>query len=233
MKSRWWPTFHGIIPRQIKIENAMITMSICCFYSYLFADIWPLCTPCGRVWARWWPSVLYWASGWPVCSYPLRTSFIQPQKYTTRRAARPATSPGPTDLLLKAIRSTCKFFFLPLLTFASFSIDCITPRIHQCLCSLPTAAHFFCSIPCPSTYSFFLLPWAGSENLMDCRYNVMLTILTYFLPICAMGYAYFQVGVELWGSQGIGECTDHQMENVRSKRRVNNVFLIFFRLVVD
>ena len=54
-----------------------------------------------------------------------------------------------------------------------------------------------------------------------CRYNVMLTILTYFLPICAMGYAYFQVGVELWGSQGIGECTDHQMENVKSKRRVN------------
>jgi hypothetical protein len=49
----------------------------------------------------------------------------------------------------------------------------------------------------------------------------MLTILTYFLPICAMGYAYFQVGVELWGSQGIGECTDHQMENVKSKRRVN------------
>ena len=36
-----------------------------------------------------------------------------------------------------------------------------------------------------------------------------------------MGYAYFQVGVELWGSQGIGECTDHQMENVKSKRRVN------------
>jgi hypothetical protein len=49
----------------------------------------------------------------------------------------------------------------------------------------------------------------------------MLTILTYFLPICAMGYSYFQVGVELWGSQGIGECTDHQMENVKSKRRVN------------
>lgn len=67
---------------------------------------------------------------------------------------------------------------------------------------------------------FLFLRWVGSENLMDCRYNVMLTILTYFLPICAMGYAYFQVGVELWGSQGIGECTDHQMENVRSKRRV-------------
>lgn len=64
---------------------------------------------------------------------------------------------------------------------------------------------------------------------MDCRYNVMLTILTYFLPICAMGYAYFQVGVELWGSQGIGECTDHQMENVRSKRRVRqSIDLLYY-----
>lgn len=56
-----------------------------------------------------------------------------------------------------------------------------------------------------------------------CRYNVILTIFTYFVPITAMGLSYFQVGVELWGSQGIGECTDHQMENIRSKRRVSIV----------
>lgn len=61
----------------------------------------------------------------------------------------------------------------------------------------------------------------------------MLTILTYFLPICAMGYAYFQVGVELWGSQGIGECTDHQMENVRSKRRVGYSRLFKIRFYMD
>lgn len=56
--------------------------------------------------------------------------------------------------------------------------------------------------------------------LVCCSYNVILTIFTYFVPITAMGLSYFQVGVELWGSQGIGECTDHQMENIRSKRRV-------------
>ncbi len=48
-----------------------------------------------------------------------------------------------------------------------------------------------------------------------------------------MGYAYFQVGVELWGSQGIGECTDHQMENVRSKRRVGYSILFKIRFDID
>ena len=49
-------------------------------------------------------------------------------------------------------------------------------------------------------------------------------IVTYFLPIGAMGYTYTKVGRELWGSQGIGECTDHQMDNIRSKRRVRDAF---------
>ena len=57
-----------------------------------------------------------------------------------------------------------------------------------------------------------------------CRYNVTFMIVTYFLPIGAMGYTYTKVGRELWGSQGIGECTDHQMDNIRSKRRVRDAF---------
>ena len=64
------------------------------------------------------------------------------------------------------------------------------------------------------------------------RYNVLLTILIYFLPICAMGYAYFQVGVELWGSQTIGENTDHQMENIKSKRRVSHTIIKTFALLL-
>lgn len=57
--------------------------------------------------------------------------------------------------------------------------------------------------------------------ISDIRYNVLLTALTYFLPICVMGYAYFTVGMKMWGSQGIGELTERQMENIRSKRRVS------------
>lgn len=49
----------------------------------------------------------------------------------------------------------------------------------------------------------------------------MFTVFTYFLPIFAMSFAYFQVGRDLWGSKGIGECTIFQLENIRSKRKVN------------
>lgn len=56
------------------------------------------------------------------------------------------------------------------------------------------------------------------------RYNVVFMVLTYFLPIIAMTYAYTRVGVELWGSQSIGECTQRQLDNVKSKRRVSWIF---------
>ena len=59
-----------------------------------------------------------------------------------------------------------------------------------------------------------------SSNVCD-RYNVTFMIVTYFLPIIAMGFAYTTVGLELWFSRGIGEYTDHQMDNIRSKRRVS------------
>lgn len=45
-------------------------------------------------------------------------------------------------------------------------------------------------------------------------------ILTYFLPIGSMTFTYARVGLELWGSQSIGEATARQLENIRSKRRV-------------
>lgn len=45
--------------------------------------------------------------------------------------------------------------------------------------------------------------------------------LTYILPIGSMSYTYARVGCELWGSQSIGECTQRQLENIKSKRRVS------------
>lgn len=53
------------------------------------------------------------------------------------------------------------------------------------------------------------------------RYNVVFMFLTYFLPIGLMSYTYARVGSELWGSQSIGECTQRQLENIKSKRRVS------------
>lgn len=54
--------------------------------------------------------------------------------------------------------------------------------------------------------------------------------LTYFLPIGSMTFTYARVGIELWGSQSIGECTQRQLENIKSKRRVSWTFSFFYIL---
>jgi len=73
------------------------------------------------------------------------------------------------------------------------------------------------------------LDWPDGEETASYQYyiyNVTFTIMTYFLPISAMGFTYTRIGCELWGSQGIGECTEHQMDNIRSKRRVVKMMIV-------
>ncbi|KAL0132796.1 hypothetical protein PUN28_000484 [Cardiocondyla obscurior] len=57
-------------------------------------------------------------------------------------------------------------------------------------------------------------------------YNVIFMVLTYFLPIGSMTFTYARVGLELWGSQSIGEATARQLENIRSKRRVVKMMIV-------
>jgi hypothetical protein len=57
--------------------------------------------------------------------------------------------------------------------------------------------------------------------LSHSRYNVVFMFLTYFLPIGSMTFTYARVGLELWGSQSIGECTQRQLDNIKSKRKVS------------
>ncbi|XP_034249815.1 tachykinin-like peptides receptor 99D isoform X2 [Thrips palmi] len=57
-------------------------------------------------------------------------------------------------------------------------------------------------------------------------YNVVFMVVTYFVPITLMGYAYLRVGIELWGSQSIGECTQRQLQNIQSKRRVVKMMMV-------
>lgn len=54
-----------------------------------------------------------------------------------------------------------------------------------------------------------------------CSYNVSFMIITYFMPIGLMSFTYAMIGHELWGSQSIGECTQRQLEHIKSKRRVS------------
>ncbi|KAG1714497.1 Tachykinin-like peptides receptor 99D [Nymphon striatum] len=57
-------------------------------------------------------------------------------------------------------------------------------------------------------------------------YNVIILLVTYVLPISSMTYTYSRIGKELWGSQSIGECTDRQLENVKSKRRIVKMMIV-------
>ena len=52
-------------------------------------------------------------------------------------------------------------------------------------------------------------------------YNIIILLVTYMLPIVSMMYTYARVGIELWGSQSIGECTTKQMDSIKSKRKVS------------
>ncbi|KAK9507752.1 hypothetical protein O3M35_007536 [Rhynocoris fuscipes] len=51
-------------------------------------------------------------------------------------------------------------------------------------------------------------------------------VMTYFLPITSMCFTYVRVGMELWGSQSIGECTQRQLENIKSKRKVVKMMMV-------
>jgi len=46
-------------------------------------------------------------------------------------------------------------------------------------------------------------------------------ILNYVFPLVTLTVTYARVGVELWGSQAIGEETSVQNDRVKSKRKVN------------
>ncbi|KAL3278805.1 hypothetical protein HHI36_016328 [Cryptolaemus montrouzieri] len=65
-----------------------------------------------------------------------------------------------------------------------------------------------------------------NESLMEYSYNVAFLFITYVVPIGSMTYTYARIGKELWGSQSIGECTQRQMENIKSKRRVVKMMMV-------
>ncbi|XP_017769026.1 PREDICTED: tachykinin-like peptides receptor 99D isoform X2 [Nicrophorus vespilloides] len=67
---------------------------------------------------------------------------------------------------------------------------------------------------------------ATNESLYEYIYNVFNLWVTYVVPIGSMTYTYARIGKELWGSQSIGECTQRQMDNIKSKRRVVKMMMV-------
>ncbi|XP_011303020.1 tachykinin-like peptides receptor 99D isoform X1 [Fopius arisanus] len=99
------------------------------------------------------------------------------------------------------------------------------------------------SLPMPIYYTTYTQTFSNGEVRVICYgnwpnrtddglsydeyvYNVVFMILTYFLPIGSMTFTYARVGLELWGSQSIGEATQRQLDNIRSKRRVVKMMIV-------
>ncbi|XP_066256638.1 uncharacterized protein [Euwallacea similis] len=66
----------------------------------------------------------------------------------------------------------------------------------------------------------------SNESLYEYYFNVIFLVITYLVPILSMTYTYARIGIELWGSQSIGECTQRQMDNIKSKRRVVKMMMV-------
>ncbi|CAG0879123.1 unnamed protein product, partial [Darwinula stevensoni] len=52
-------------------------------------------------------------------------------------------------------------------------------------------------------------------------YNIILSAMTYAIPMIVMTFAYTLIARKLWGSTSIGECTQRQLDSISSKRKVN------------
>uniref|UniRef100_A0AAG5CUZ0 G-protein coupled receptors family 1 profile domain-containing protein n=1 Tax=Anopheles atroparvus TaxID=41427 RepID=A0AAG5CUZ0_ANOAO len=82
----------------------------------------------------------------------------------------------------------------------------------------PVDGHILCYAEWPDGPS--------NHSVQEWVYNIVFMFLTYFLPIGSMTYTYARVGRELWGSKSIGECTQRQLDNIKSKRRVVKMMMI-------
>ncbi|CAB3375735.1 Hypothetical predicted protein [Cloeon dipterum] len=71
-----------------------------------------------------------------------------------------------------------------------------------------------------------------NNSVLEYWYNVFFMFVTYVVPIVVMSITYARVGIELWGSQSIGECTQRQMENIKSKRRVVKMMMAVVAIFV-
>lgn len=76
------------------------------------------------------------------------------------------------------------------------------------------------------------LHWGTDLKFHSNRYNIVVPVVTYLVPIISMGITYFKIGKELWFSQSIGEVTSNQLESINSKRKVCTYILMFTRVCV-
>ncbi|XP_065199720.1 tachykinin-like peptides receptor 99D isoform X2 [Planococcus citri] len=71
-----------------------------------------------------------------------------------------------------------------------------------------------------------------NQSEMEYIYNVAFMAITYFVPVLLMSYTYTRIAIRLWGSESIGEVTQRQNENIKSKRRVVKMLIVVVLIFV-
>ncbi|XP_074648341.1 tachykinin-like peptides receptor 99D [Tubulanus polymorphus] len=71
------------------------------------------------------------------------------------------------------------------------------------------------------------LEWPdGVRQSWDFGYSMLQLFINYFLPLLVLAATYTRIGLELWGSQTIGENTPRQDESIKSKKKVVKMMII-------
>ncbi|KYB25112.1 Tachykinin-like peptides receptor 99D [Tribolium castaneum] len=65
-----------------------------------------------------------------------------------------------------------------------------------------------------------------NDSIIEHLYNVGFFFLAYVVPVGSMTYTYGKIGIKLWGSQTIGECTERQMQIIRSKKQAVKMMMV-------
>lgn len=65
-------------------------------------------------------------------------------------------------------------------------------------------------------------------SLQHQRYNIVILVVTYFVPILTMAILYYKVGKELWGYEAIGENIDKQRRAIMAKKKVSSLKLLIY-----
>ncbi|XP_053125907.1 substance-P receptor [Hemicordylus capensis] len=72
-----------------------------------------------------------------------------------------------------------------------------------------------------------LVEWPeNSTHAFEISYQVCVTMLSYFLPLLVIGYAYAVVGITLWASEIPGDSSDRYHEQMSAKRKVVKMMII-------
>ncbi|XP_076360621.1 tachykinin-like peptides receptor 99D [Tachypleus tridentatus] len=121
---------------------------------------------------------------------------------------RPRMSRKITLIITVCIWVAGSFLSLPNLVYSTTITETFRNGDHRIICFMVW----------PDGYS--------NDSYTEYIYNVNILVLTYILPISSMTFTYFRVGRELWGSKTIGECTEKQLETIKSKRKVVKMMIV-------